>query len=78
MLDALLQLTPALQQCVAGLEGAWQEAARRASADPAAGVGVGSFPDSCYMWRRGGALDALRRGRSTSEDPALRREPVEG
>ena len=24
--------------------------------DPASGVGVGSFPDSCYMWRRGGAL----------------------
>jgi len=64
LLAALLQMTPAAQQCLAALEGAWQVAARQAKSDPAAGVGVGSFPDSCYMWRRGGALDALRGGRS--------------
>jgi len=67
LLDALLQLTPAAQQCLAGLEGAWQAAARQSRSDPASGVGVGSFPDSCYMWRRGGALDALRTGRAASD-----------
>jgi hypothetical protein len=59
LLDALLQLAPAAQQCLAALEGLWQAAAR----EPDGGTGVGSFPDSCYMWRRGGALDALRGGR---------------
>ena len=23
-------------------------------------IGMGGLPDSCYMWRRGGALDRLR------------------
>lgn len=64
LLAALLQMTPAAHQCLASLEGAWQFAARQAKSDPDALVGVGSFPDSCYMWRRGGALDALRGGRS--------------
>ena len=57
LLEALLQLTPAVQQCLAGLEALWQT--ERASA--AREGGVGSHPDACYMWRRGGALDLLRR-----------------
>jgi hypothetical protein len=32
-------------------------------------VGVGSFPDACYMWRRGGALDTLRGGAAPSNAP---------
>ena len=57
LLEALLQLTPAVQQALAGLEALWQT--ERASA--AREGGVGSYPDACYMWRRGGALDLLRR-----------------
>jgi len=72
LLDALLQLTPAVLQCLAALEGAWQAASRQARGDPEAGTGVGSFPDSCYMWRRGGALDALR------AEPPERSGPKEG
>ena len=78
LLDALLQMTPAVHQCLAALTGAWQAAARQAKRDPASGVGARSFPDSCYMWRRGGALDALRGGRTALEGPALRRDPTEG
>lgn len=73
MLDALLQLAPAAQQCLAGLSGAWQVAARRSGSESAAGVG--SFPDSCYMWRRGGALDALR---SAAPGSTAERGPGEG
>jgi hypothetical protein len=73
LLDAMLQLAPAAQQCLAGLEGAWQAASRQAKSDPEAEVGVGSFPDACYMWRRGGALEALRGGRPVLGDPKERK-----
>ena len=56
--DALLMLAPTLVQCLAAL------------ADrlvPAAGAnrslaGLGGLPDSCYMWRRDGALARSRGG----------------
>ena len=56
LLQVLLQLTPALQQSMGGLIRAWDPERVRALGR----VGAGSFPDSCYMWRRGGALDGRR------------------
>jgi hypothetical protein len=50
--DALLQLAPTLIQCFAALD-LW-------STRLSEGAPVGAFPDSCYMWRSGGAL---QRGR---------------
>lgn len=63
LLEALLQLTPAVQQSLAGLEALWQT--ERASA--AREGGVGSHVDACYMWRSGGALDLLRRPGAAAE-----------
>jgi hypothetical protein len=60
LLDALLMLGPALIQCVAALSEGWVLAAQ---ASPSV-VGMGGLPDSCYMWRRGGALLRAR-----EEDP---------
>jgi len=63
ILDGLLMLAPALIQCVAALSDAWPALA-------ASGgwiVGMGGRPDSCYMWRAGGALD---RARGDREPPA--------
>jgi hypothetical protein len=57
LLDALLHLAPAFQQCMAILsEGSIHEAAR----DPTLVVS-GGITDSCYMWRRDGALATVRR-----------------
>lgn len=55
--DLLLQLAPgALQAASSSLGESWPAlAARSASRIVCAGP-----PDSCYMWRRGGALDAAR------------------
>jgi hypothetical protein len=64
LLEALLQLTPAVQQSLAGLEALWQTERARAAREG----GVGSHADACYMWRSGGALDLLRR-RGTQTDP---------
>jgi hypothetical protein len=68
LLDALLLLSPTLIQCMATLTDTWPAAALRSTSS----VGIGGLPDSCYMWRRGGALaraqeaDATtRRSRST-------------
>lgn len=55
--DALLQLAPALIQCFAALD-LWSTRL----ADAGAGAPTGAFPDSCYMWRSGGALQAGRIG----------------
>ncbi len=59
--DALLMLAPALIQVMAALSEAWPAVAR------AQGwvVGMGGRPDSCWMWREGGALLRAR----TPEDP---------
>jgi hypothetical protein len=53
--DALLQLAPALIQCFAALD-LW--ASR--FADATAAAETGGLPDSCYMWRRDGALTRTR------------------
>jgi hypothetical protein len=62
LLDALLMLAPALIQCVAAMSEGWPALA----ANGGWIVGMGGQPDSCYMWRAGGALD---RGRGEREPP---------
>jgi hypothetical protein len=54
--DALLMLAPTMIQCFATLSDAWLVRAR----DAETLIGMGGIPDSCYMWRRGGALDRAR------------------
>ena len=54
--DALLMLAPALIQCVAALSDAWPAMAAQGGWV----VGMGGRPDSCYMWRAGGALQGAR------------------
>jgi len=54
--DALLQLAPALVQCRAAHPDAWHEKVRRTPKH----AGLTAIPDSCYMWRRGGALERIR------------------
>jgi len=54
--DALLMLAPALVQCRAAHPDAWHEKVRATERHP----GLTAIPDSCYMWRRGGALERLR------------------
>ncbi len=61
ILDGLLMLAPALIQVFAALSDAWPELAQRERWL----VGMAGRPDSCWMWRRGGALEAAR----TGEDP---------
>ena len=62
LLDGLLMLAPALIQCVAALSDAWPALAARNGWI----VGMGGHPDSCYMWRAGGAL---QRARGEQEPP---------
>lgn len=62
--DALLMLAPTLVQCAATLAEGWMVAAQRSSSI----VGMGALPDSCYMWRRGGALWRARQDEG-SEPP---------
>jgi DUF2889 family protein len=57
--DALLQLAPTLVQCFAALD-IWSMASTGGTATAA---DIGGLPDSCWMWRRGGAL-----GRTVRED----------
>ncbi len=59
--DGLQMLAPALIQVFAALSDAWAGRALRENWL----VGLGGQPDSCWMWRRGGALAAAR----TPEDP---------
>lgn len=56
LLDVLLNLTPACYQCLANFDEAWPA---HAAQSPSL-LGMGGLPDSCYMWRAGGALDRLR------------------
>ena len=56
LLDGLLMLAPALIQCVAALSESWPAMAARTGSL----VGMGGLPDSCYMWRAGGALQRAR------------------
>lgn len=57
--DALLQLAPALIQCRASFPDKWLAAA----VDTPAHDGLIGMADSCYMWRRGGALERQRAAR---------------
>jgi hypothetical protein len=61
VLDALLQLAPTLIQVFAALSDQWPALARSSGWT----VGMGGRADSCWMWRRGGALEAAK----TPEDP---------
>jgi len=54
--DAMLQLAPALVQCRAAHGDAWQEKVRATPRHP----GLTAIPDSCWMWRRDGALATIR------------------
>jgi hypothetical protein len=54
--DGLLMLAPALIQVFAALSDDWPALAR----DQRWVMGMGGQPDSCWMWRRGGALEASR------------------
>jgi hypothetical protein len=61
LLDALLMLAPALIQVFAAMSDGWPAQAQRDRWL----LGMGGRPDSCWMWRRGGALEATR----APEDP---------
>lgn len=61
LLDSLLMLAPALIQVFAALSDGWASQALREGWL----IGLAGRPDSCWMWRRGGALEAAR----TPEDP---------
>ena len=54
--DALVMLPPALVQCRAAHPDAWHDKVRATPRHP----GLTALPDSCYMWRRGGALERIR------------------
>ncbi len=64
LVDALLMLPPSLIQMFAALSDGWPAIAL------AQGwmIGMGSSPDACYMWRRGGALEL---GRSDGDPPLM-------
>ncbi len=63
VLDGLLMLAPALIQVFAAMSDAWPAQARHERWL----LGMGGRPDSCWMWRRDGALQAAR----TPEDPTI-------
>jgi hypothetical protein len=52
LLDALLMVAPTLVQCLAAMADTLPLAARASGALS----GIGGLPDSCWMWRRDGAL----------------------
>ncbi len=54
--DAFAMLPPALVQCRAAHPDGWQDKVRTTPRHP----GLTALPDSCYMWRRGGALEQIR------------------
>ncbi|MCW5890344.1 MAG: DUF2889 domain-containing protein [bacterium] len=54
--DALAMLPPALVQCRAAHPDAWHEKVRATPRHP----GLTALPDSCFMWRRDGALERIR------------------
>jgi hypothetical protein len=54
--DALLMLSPALIQCRAAFPDKWLNQVATAPGHP----GLIAMPDSCYMWRRDGALAKVR------------------
>ena len=56
LLDAMLMLGPTLIQCRASFPDKWLNVAATRPGHP----GLIGMPDSCYMWRRGGALERNR------------------
>jgi Protein of unknown function (DUF2889) len=56
LLDALLALAPGYVQCVAAVSDLFLPGGGAAAT-------VGAGPDSCFMWRRGGALSTARAAR---------------
>ncbi|MGH7789832.1 MAG: DUF2889 domain-containing protein [Candidatus Binatia bacterium] len=56
LLDAMLLFDPTFIQVCGALSDQW--AAQAMAADSI--LAMGGMPDSCYMWRRAGALDRLR------------------
>jgi hypothetical protein len=62
ILDAFLMLAPALIQVFAAVSEAWPALAQGQRWL----LGMGGRPDSCWMWRRGGPLEAAR----APEDPS--------
>jgi len=58
LLDALLMLAPATVQCLASYVDTWTQVPWMR----AGGSETGGFPDSCWMWRRDGALGRKRFG----------------
>jgi hypothetical protein len=67
LLDVLLNLTPGLYQCMAALSERWSVAALGSES----ALGMGGIPDSCFMWRRGGALDLAREKERRAGTPPL-------
>jgi hypothetical protein len=67
LLDLLLNLTPGLYQCMAALSENWPVAAMQNPSQ----MGMGGIPDSCFMWRRGGALDRAREEERRAGTPPL-------
>jgi hypothetical protein len=61
LLDSMLMLAPTFIQVCGAISEGWP--ARAAAADSI--LGMGGMPDSCFMWRKGGALDRLR----SAQDP---------
>lgn len=59
VLDALLMLAPATIQCMASFIDTWTQVPWMREAG---GHETGGYPDSCYMWRRDGALGRKRFG----------------
>ena len=56
--DALLMVGPALIQIIAAMSETWPSEASRSPSL----MGTGGLPDSCYMWRRDGALHRVMKG----------------
>lgn len=59
LLDALLNLAPAVIQCIPALTThwkRWREAAKDSSGGSPSMMAGGGMTDSCYMWRAGGAM----------------------
>ena len=64
LLDALLMLAPAFIQCAAAMSESWATLFKSSGSV----VAMGGFTDSCYMWRREGALAKARE----AEEPSPR------
>ncbi len=65
LLDALLNLAPGVIQCMAAYADRMLLQLRSLPPGPSGMpklASMGGYPDSCYMWRTGGAMDRIRNG----------------